>query len=102
MKGKPNTDQFKTAKDPSAFLESGAADAADKSMAKTVLRESLPPQRTEPLMFKMQKEQKLFRLSMDIIDALKRESYERSVATRTRVTEVELVEQALRAYLKLD
>ena len=30
MKAKPNTDQFITKKDPSSFLEGGAADAADR------------------------------------------------------------------------
>lgn len=49
---------------------------------------------------KMHREQKVFRLPLDLINLLKRESYERSVQTGSRVTETELVEQALRKFLK--
>lgn len=95
MKAKPNIDQFKTAKDPSAFLEGGAADAAARS-------EPPPPNNAEPQEptppAKVQREQKIFRLPVDLINALKRESYEQSMKTGGRVTETELVEQALRAF----
>jgi hypothetical protein len=99
MKAKPNTDQFKPKKDPSAFLEGGAADRAEKPQLPIVT----PPAPTAPQAIdaKVHREQKVFRLSLDLIDALKRESYEQSMKTRSRVTETELVEQALRAFLNL-
>ena len=50
---------------------------------------------------KVHREQKVFRLPLDLINALKRECYERSVKTGLRVTETELVEQALRSMLSI-
>ncbi len=78
MKGKPNIN---------AFLEGGAADLANKTEQ---------PQPTA----KVQREQKIFRLPIDLINELKRESYEQSMKTGTRVTETELVEQALKTFFK--
>jgi len=93
MKAKPNTDQFKPHKDPSSFLEGGAADASDKSAKK-------PVKLLEPVFeAKVHREQKVFRLPLDLINTLKREAYERSVKTGSRVTETELVEQSLRMFL---
>jgi hypothetical protein len=93
MKAKPNTDQFKPNKDPSSFLEGGAADVSGKPtkrLAKAV----------EPVFeAKVYREQKVFRLPLDLINTLKREAYERSVKTGSRVTETELVEQSLRMFL---
>lgn len=86
MKPKPNTDQFR--KDPSAFLEGGAVDTANRTEPQSVVA-------------KVHREQKVFRLPLDLISALKRESYERSVRTGSRVTETELVEKALRAMLSI-
>ena len=94
MKAKPNTDQFKLKKDPSDFLEGGAADAADRIPA-------VVAPTAQPVETKVHREQKIFRLPLDLIAFLKRESYERSVQTGTRVTETELVEQALRAMYKI-
>lgn len=79
MKQKPNLD---------AFLESGTADLVNKFEK---------PQ----LMAKVQREQKVFRLPLDLINELKREAYEQSIKTGSRVTETELVEQALRAFFKI-
>ena len=101
MKSKPNTDQFKLPKDPSAFLDGGAGDAADRSTAapsKGAYKTSTPMQAPEA---KVYREQKIFRLPVDLINALKREAYERSTKTGNRVTETELVEQALRDYLSI-
>jgi hypothetical protein len=93
MKAKPNTDQFKPHKDPSSFLEGGAADASDKSAKR-------PTKVAEPVFeAKVHREQKVFRLPLDLINTLKREAYERSVKTGSRVTETELVEQSLRSFL---
>jgi len=93
VKAKPNTDQFKPHRDPSSFLEGGAADAADKL-------DKLPEQAVQPVVeAKMHREQKVFRLPLDLINTLKREAYERSVKTGSRVTETELVEKSLRMFL---
>jgi hypothetical protein len=95
LKAKPNTDQFNPKKDLSNFLEGGAADVADR-------RDSLQIAQVSALASaKVHREQKVFRLPMDIILALKRESYELSVKTGNRVTETELVEKALRAYIAI-
>lgn len=99
MKAKPNTDQFKLRKDPSAFLEGGAADAADR--AGTSQPDAAKPLATkdQPVVAsKVHREQKIFRLPLDLINELKREAYERSVKTGSRVTETELVEQSLRLF----
>ena len=92
MKAKPNTDQFKPNKDLSDFLEGGVADAAD--------RHGTPPPAMQ-VAAKVHREQKIFRLPLDLIAFLKREAYERSVKTGSRVTETELVEQALRSFYNI-
>lgn len=92
MKAKPDTDQFKPNKDPSDFLEGGAADAADR-------HGTLQP--TAQMAAKVHREQKIFRLPLDLIAFLKREAYERSVKTGYRVTETELVEKALRSFYNI-
>ena len=89
MKAKPNTEQFK--KDPAAFLQGGAVDSANRT----------EPVNQSTATAKVHREQKVFRLPLDLINALKRESYERSVKTGFRVTETELVEQALRSMLTI-
>lgn len=100
MKTKPNTDQFKLKKDPSAFLEGGAADLANHTeKTQQVSVESQVPTVQPVVNARVHREQKVFRLPLDLINALRRESYERSVKTGSRVTETELVEQALRAFL---
>ena len=92
MKKKPDTDQFKPHKNPSNFLEGGAADKID----------NLPiAQVPAPASARVHREQKVFRLPMDIILALKRVSYELSVKTGNRVTETELVEKAIRSYIDI-
>ena len=102
MKAKPNTDQFKPKKDPSDFLEGGVADAADRMPPPAVVAPQAPTvQPGQPVEAKVHREQKIFRLPLDLIAFLKRESYERSVKTGTRVTETELVEQALRTMYKI-
>lgn len=99
MKIKPNTDQFKLKKDPSEFLEGGAADLANQPenlqqiSAKTQVQQTTLASNT-----KLHREQKVFRLPLDLINTLKRESYERSMETGSRVTETELVEKALRLF----
>jgi hypothetical protein len=92
VKAKPNTDQFKPHKDPSSFLEGGVSDAADRL-------DKQPTKVGQPVFeAKVYREQKVFRLPLDLINTLKREAYERSVKTGSRVTETELVEQSLRTF----
>jgi len=98
MKSKPNTDQFKTKKDPSIFLDGGAADAADRT---TIVAQSTTTPKQLVGEQKIHREQKVFRLPLDLIKHLKRESYERSINLGSRVTETELVEQALRNFFKI-
>lgn len=102
MKAKPNTEQFKLKKDPTEFLENGAADVADragKSLQPALTPPAPIPQPVAEFKAKVHREQKVFRLPLDMISALKREAYERSVRTGSRVTETELVEQSLRMLL---
>ena len=101
MKSKPNTDQFKLPKDPSAFLDGGAGEAADRTTAAPLNGSSKAPAPTQAPDAKVYREQKIFRLPVDLINELKREAYERSTKTGSRVTETELVEQALRNYLSI-
>ncbi|BBP02276.1 hypothetical protein [Sulfuriferula nivalis] len=102
MKAKPNTEQFKSKKDPSAFLEGGAADAADKTgKLQNVDGDSIVTEE-RVLDTKIHREQKIFRLPLELIKVLKRESYERSEKSGCRVTETELVEQALREFFNID
>ncbi|ABM40184.1 hypothetical protein [Polaromonas naphthalenivorans] len=101
MKAKPNTDQFRLKKDPSAFLEGGAADTADRTEITQPAAETPKGPAAQPVVeAKVHREQKIFRLPLDLINELKREAYERSVKTGFRVTETELVEQSLRAFLR--
>lgn len=102
MKTKPDTDQFKPKKDPSAFLEGGTADLANQTeKSQQVSAETQMPTDQPVTNARVHREQKIFRLPLDLINALKRESYERSVKTGTRVTETELVEQAIRDFLDI-
>lgn len=94
MKGKPDIGQFKSGKDATDFLESGAADVADRG-GKTAVSVGKVPVET-----KANREQKMFRLPIDLVRELKREAYERSMKSGARVTETELVEQALRGFFK--
>ena len=101
MKAKPNTDQFKRVKDPATFLEGGAGDAADKTAKVQPAAVTLQKATDQPVIeAKVHREQKVFRLPLDLINELKREAYERSVKSGSRVTETELVEQSLRAFFK--
>jgi len=102
VKTKPDTDQFKPKKDPSAFLEGGTADLANQTEKSQQVSADTQISTDQPVTnVRVHREQKIFRLPLDLINALKRESYERSVKTGTRVTETELVEQAIRAFFDI-
>lgn len=99
MKSRPNTDQFALRKDPTDFLNGGTADAADAPNKTVTPTPSLAPVAQLAPPPRVHREQKIFRLPVDLIAVLKREAYERSVKSGGRVTETDLVEQALKAYL---
>lgn len=100
MKAKPNIEQFTQTKDPDDFLEGGASDLANKPKSQQNAKDSKITI-TQP-QARVHREQKIFRLPVELINELKREAYEQSVKTGTRITETELVEQALRGFLKID
>jgi hypothetical protein len=87
MKARP---ALETKKDPAPFL--AAAEPAPSVAGLTA------PQLVA--LVARHREQKIFRLPVDLAAALKKAAYERSVASGVRVTETELVEAALRAFLR--
>lgn len=89
MRKKPDTRAFSAPKDPSAFLD-GATELAPAH-----------PSLAQPTRAGQPKLTKIFNLSPELVQALKREAFERSTLEGRRVTETELVDSALRAYLKL-
>lgn len=91
MKSKPNTDQFKPGKDPTAFLESGVADVAEK-------RPAMVPQPLEKAPSRG-RVQKIFNFSPELVDRLAHEAIARTREKGSRVTEVQIVVEALESYL---
>lgn len=75
MKSKPNID---------SFLNAAAGEISNKAHIQEIN--------------KTHKEQKIFRLSIELIKRLKREAYERSIEEGNRITETEIVESALWQY----
>jgi hypothetical protein len=98
MKIKPDTEQFKPIKDPDTFLNGGIKDTV-----KTIDSVESSPSKSNvfPTKTRIHREQKIFRLPLTLIEELKREAYEQSVKTGGRVTETEIVEQALKSFLNL-
>lgn len=88
MRKKPDTRAF-AIKDPNAFLDGVAAEQAEKNTTSTGRVVGQP------------KLTKIFNLSPDLVQALKREAFERSNQQGRRVTETELVDAALREYLNI-
>ncbi len=100
MKTKPKTDQFELKIDPTDFIEGG--DEGQKIEKKSSSQPSEKVSGEKQIVnAKVYREQKVFRLPIDIIDVLKKEAYERSMENRSRVTETELVEQALRKFFEI-
>ncbi len=104
MKAKPNIDAFRQpAKDPTAFLEDGAADRTEvrpapstpANLAATSADAAPVATKPEPTV------QKLFRLRWDVANALKMGAAHASVAAGKRVTETEIVEQLIRKQFKI-
>lgn len=104
MKGKPNTAQFKPPKDPTAFLEGGEADKAEKpekSLAATVsVPLPIPAVPEESPRRGRGRVQKIFNFPEDLADRLRDEALLRSRQEGARVTEKDIVVEALEAYLK--
>jgi hypothetical protein len=97
MRKKPDLAAFKqTAKDPTIFLEGGAADVADRKPVTKDEPANLEPLKPEPTV------QKLFRLRWETSNALKQGAVTESLAKGRRVTETEIVESLIRGYFKLD
>ena len=89
MRKKPDTRAFVTAKDPTAFLDGVAAEQPEKPPAQNIRGVGQP------------KLTKIFNLTPALVQALKREAFERSTEQGRRVTETELVDAALRQYLNI-
>lgn len=104
MKSKPNTAQFKLTKDPAAFLEAGEADKTEKPLASSAAT-TTPSANISPIIEEVQRRsrgrvQKIFNFSEDLADRLRDEAINRSRETGTRVTEKDIVIEALETHLK--
>ena len=102
MKSKPETKQFEPQKDPLAFIEGGDENRIEPPKTTQQTELSLKDKISKKTVgAKVFREQKVFRLPIDLINVLKREAYERSVEKGSRVTDTELLEQALKKYFKI-
>ncbi|MBE9610943.1 hypothetical protein [Chitinilyticum piscinae] len=97
MKGKPNTAQFRQARDPTAFLEGGEADKAEKPGPVAVL--ASPPVPEELPRYGRARVQKIFNFPEELADRLRREALRRSEEKGGRVTEKDIVIEALEKFL---
>ena len=96
MKGKPDTAQFRLPKDPSAFLEGGEADKAEKPQV--IPAAVVPSVVTEPP--RRGRVQKIFNFPEELADRLRDEALLRSREKGGRVTEKDIVVEALKLFLK--
>lgn len=97
MRSRPDTAQFKPPiKDPTEFLN--GAGAEPPAVAPVKVEKTKSAAQPAP---RIHREQKIFRLPITMIAALRREAYERTEKSGNRVTETDLVEQALKKYLSL-
>jgi hypothetical protein len=94
MKRKPSIDQFKPRKDPTAFLDGAVADVAEKPVA---LPADVPgdggARRGRGRV------QKIFNFPEELADRLRDEAAARSRQIGSRVSEKDIVVEALEAYL---
>ncbi len=101
MKGKPNTAQFRPPKDPTAFLEGGEADKAEKRSAQAAPSQPVvPPVVEEAQRYGRARVQKIFNFPEELADRLRREAIRRSDEKGGRVTEKDIVLEALEAFLQ--
>ena len=100
MKAKPDIG-FAQRKDLNEFLESGAADRAEKPAAAPV---AAPPAATPPVVeegprYGRARVQKIFNFPEELADRLREEALARSKQKGGRVTEKDIVIEALEAFL---
>ncbi|MFT9099949.1 MAG: hypothetical protein ABF416_05435 [Zymomonas mobilis subsp. pomaceae] len=88
MKRKPDVSNFHLSKDPDDFLNGAGADKAEKRLPKAEIK-------------KVETQQKIFRLPIDIINALKLHVAHQQVETGQKISETKIVEKLLRDYLAL-
>lgn len=103
MKAKPNTAQFKLPKDPTGFLEGGEADKAERPQgapaAVTSPPLAAPPADEEAPRYGRARVPKFFNFPEELADRLRREALSRSEEKGGRVTEKDIVIEALEAFL---
>lgn len=97
MRKKPDITEFTTPKDPTAFLEGGIADAAegakksDRLLSKTAQAEEVKRHGRGRV-------QKIFHFPEELAERLREEAFTQSRKMGTRVTEKDIVIEALNAY----
>jgi hypothetical protein len=96
MRGKPDISKLLSPKkDINTFLDGAVADQSEiKSIDSSVGNLDNKSSAVKS------KELKAFRLSIELINLLRRQAFERTEETGSRVTETMLVEEALRNYFK--
>ena len=100
MKAKPDIG-FAHRKDLNEFLESGAADRAEKPAAPAApAPAATPPVVEEGPRYGRARVQKIFNFPEELADRLREEASARSKQTGRRVTEKDIVVEALEAFLK--
>jgi len=100
MKAKPDIG-FAQRKDLNEFLESGAADRAEKPAAPAApAPAATPPVVEEGPRYGRARVQKIFNFPEELADRLREEASARSKQTGRRVTEKDIVVEALEAFLK--
>ena len=99
MKGKPNTAQFKPPKDPTAFLEGGEADRMERPAPVPAPAPAAAPLAEEAPRRARGRVQKIFNFPEDLADRLRDEALLRSREKGGRVTEKDIVVEALEAFL---
>lgn len=104
MKGKPNTAQFKLRKDPTDFIEGGEAGNIEKMLtgpsALTPPSAAILHAPEEARRHGRGRVQKIFNFPEELADRLRDEAAIRSRAAGARITEKDIVVEALEAYLK--
>ena len=100
MKAKPDIG-FAQRKDLNEFLESGAADRAEKPAAPVAPPQAAtPPVVEEGPRYGRARVQKIFNFPEELADRLREEALARSKQKGGRVTEKDIVIEALEAFLK--
>jgi len=100
MKAKPDIG-FAQRKDLNEFLESGAADRAEKPAAPAApAPAATPPVVEEGPRYGRARVQKIFNFPEELADRLREDASARSKQTGRRVTEKDIVVEALEAFLK--